>query len=130
MNVSKVPELIVTTPNVPGTMGKVFKLIADSGLNVEAFCAYVQEGKGVFLLVADDAAKADSVLSAAGYETRASEAVRVQVESKLGTGAEIGTKLGDAGVDIRYAYATTGETGESIAIFQTVDNDKAVEVLS
>ena len=130
MKVSKVVELVVTTPNVVGTMGKVFNLIAEAGVNVSAFCAYVQEEKGVFLLITDDNDKVESVLSAAGYETRSDEVVCVQVPSEVGTGAEIGTKLGDAGIDIRYCYATTGESGESVAIFQTADNDKAVEVLS
>jgi hypothetical protein len=129
MEVSKVPELIVTTPNEIGTMGKVFKLVAEAGVSVSAFCAYVQEDKGVFLLITDDNAKAQSVLSAAGYETRSDEAVRVQVKSEIGTGAELGTKLGDAGVDIRYCYATSAEAGESVAIFQTADNDAAVEAL-
>jgi hypothetical protein len=130
MRVSKVSELIVTTPNVVGTMAKVFKLISEAGVNVPAFCAYVQDDKGVFLLVTDDNPKVGSVLSDAGYETRSDGVVCIQVESRVGTGAEIGTKLGDAGIDIRYCYATTGESGESFAIFQTADNDKAVEVLS
>jgi len=130
MKASKVSELIVTTPNIVGTMGKVFKLISEAGVNVPAFCAYVQEDKGVFLLVTDDNAKVGGVLSDAGYETRSDEVVCVLVESKVGTAAEIGTKLGDAGIDIRYCYATTGDAGESVAIFQTADNDRAVEVLS
>jgi len=130
MNVSKMGELVVTTPNEVGTMGRVLKLISDAGVSVSAFCAYVQEDKGVFLLVTEDNAKAESVLQAAGYETRSDEVVCVQVESKVGTGAGIGTKLGDAGVDIQYTYATSAEGGESIAIFKTADNDKAVEALS
>jgi hypothetical protein len=130
MKTSKVSELIVTTPNIVGTMGKVFKLVAEAGVNVSAFCAYVQEDKGIFLLVTDGNDKVAGVLEDAGYETRSDEVVAVQVESQVGTGAEIGTKLGEAGVDIRYCYATTGESGESVAVFQTADNDKAVEVLS
>ncbi len=130
MNASKVAELIVTTPNIVGTMGKVFKLIAEAGVNVSAFCAYVQDDKGIFLLVTDDNAKASGVLEDAGYETRSDEVMSIRVESQVGTGAEIGTKLGDAGIDIRYCFATTGESGESVAVFQTTDNDKAVEILS
>lgn len=130
MKASKVSELIVTTPNIVGTLGKVFKLIAEAGVNISAFCAYVQDDKGIFLLMTDDNAKAGGVLEDAGYETSSDEVVSVQVESQVGTGAEIGTKLGEAGIDIRYCYATTGESGESVAIFQTADNDRAVEVLS
>ncbi len=130
MKASKVAELIVTTPTEIGTMGKVFKLIAEVAVNVSAFCAYVQEDKGVFLLVTDDNAKVEDVLKAAGYDTRSEEVVCVQVESKVGTAAEIGVKLGDAGIDIRYIYATSAAAGESVAIFRTADNDKAIEVLS
>jgi len=129
MKASKVAELIVTTPNEVGTMGRVFKLIAEAGVSVRAFCAYVQEDKGVFLLVTDDNAKAESVLNAAAYETRSSEVVSVQVESRVGTGAEIGTKLGDAGIDIQHTYATSAVGGESVAILKTADDDRALEVL-
>jgi len=129
MKASKVEELIATTPNEIGTMGRVFKLIAQAGVSVQAFCAYVQEDKGVFCLVTDNNAKAENVLKAAGYEIRSDEVVRVQVESKIGTGADIGTKLGDAGIDIQYSYATSAVEGESVAIFKTADNDKAVKVL-
>jgi hypothetical protein len=130
MNVSKVSELIVTTPNEVGTMGRVFKLISEAGVNVSAFCAYVQEDKGVFRLLTDDNTKVESIVSAAGYETRSGEVVCVQVESQVGTGAEIGSALGDAGIDIQHTYATSAVGGESVAVFKTADNDKAVEILS
>ena len=111
-------------------MGKMFKLIAEVAVNVSAFCAYVRDDKGVFLLVTDDNAKVEDVLKAAGYDTDSEEVVCVQVESKVGIAAEIGVKLGDAGIDIRHTYATSAAAGESVAIFKTVDNDKAVETLS
>ena len=130
MKVSKVSELIVTTPNEVGTMGRVFKLISEAGVSVSAFCAWVEDDKGVFRLITEDNAKVESVLQAAGYETRSGEVVCVQVESKVGTGAEIGNKLGDAGIDIQHTYATSAVGGESVAIFKTADDDKAVEVLS
>jgi hypothetical protein len=130
MKASKTSELVVTTPNEIGTMGRVFKLISEAGISVSAFCAWVEDDKGVFRLVTDDNAKVESVLQAAGYETGSGEAVRVQVESKIGTGAEIGAKLGDADIDIRHTYATSAVGGESVAIFKTADDDKAIEVLS
>ncbi len=130
MKVSKVSEIVVTTPNEVGTMGRVFKLVSEAGISVSAFCAWVEDDKGVFRLVTDDNAKVESVLQAAGYETRSGEAVRVQVESKIGTGAEIGDKLGDEAIDIKHTYATSAVGGESVAIFKTADDDKAIQVLS
>ncbi len=130
MKASKLAELIVTTPNIVGTMGRVFKLIAEAGVNVSAFCAYVEQDKGVFRLISENNAKVEKVLKAAGYETRSSEVVGVQTESKVGTGAEIGKKLGNAGIDIQHSYATSAIEGESVVIFKTADNDKAVKVLS
>jgi hypothetical protein len=130
MKVSKVFELIVTAPNKIGTMGKVFKLIADIGVNVGAFCAWAEGDKGIFRLVTDNNGKVQNVLQAAGYETRTQEVLRVQTESKIGVGAEVGRKLGDAGVDIQHTYATSAVSGESVCILKTADDDKAVHVLS
>lgn len=130
MNVSKISELIVSTPNKIGTMGKVFKLIADVGVNVSAFCAWVEGDKGMFRLVTDNNANVQNVLQAAGYETRTQEAIRVQTVSKIGVGAEVGKKLGDAGVDIKHTYATSAVNGESVCILKTADDERAVHVLS
>lgn len=130
MNVSKISELIVSTPNKIGTMGKVFKLIADVGVNVSAFCAWVEDDKGMFRLVTDNNANVQNVLQAAGYETRTQDAIRVQTESKIGVGAEVGKKLGDAGVDIKHTYATSAVNGESVCILKTADDEKALHVLS
>jgi hypothetical protein len=130
MKASKVSELIVTAPNKIGTMGKVFKLIADIGVNVSAFCAWIEGDKGIFRLVTDNNANVENVLRAAGYETRSQEAIRVQTESKIGVGSEVGKKLGDAGVDIQHTYATSAVSGESVCILKTADDDKAVHVLS
>lgn len=129
MNVSKISELIVSTPNKIGTMGKVFKLIADVGVNVSAFCAWVEGDKGMFRLVTDNNANVQNVLQAAGYETRTQEAIRVQTESKIGVGAEVGKKLGDAGVDIKHTYASSAVNGESVCILKTADDEKALHVL-
>lgn len=130
MSVTKISELIVSTPNKIGTMGKVFKLIADVGVNVKAFCAWVEGDKGMFRLVTDNNANVQNVLQAAGYETRTQDAIRVQTESKIGVGAEVGKKLGDAGVDIKHTYATSAVNGESVCVLKTADDEKALHVLS
>ena len=130
MKVSKDTQLVVTTPDEVGTMGKVFKALADAGVNVRAYCAYGAEGKGHFYLLTEDNTAAEKAMTGLGYDVKTEEVVAVQTEDKPGTGAQLGTKLGDAGVNITFSYATSTGTGEFLAVFSTSDNDKAVTALS
>ncbi len=130
MEAKKKNAVKLTTGNKPGTMGEVFSNFAEAGVNLTALSAWVQGDKGEFRLIADDSAKLFNVLKEAGYAPETEEVVAVKAEDKPGVAAEIGKKLGDAGVSIVKTYATCGLGGECVLILLTEDNDKAVAVLS
>ena len=129
MGAERVQELTVTTPNEVGTMGKVFRLIADAGVNVKSFVAHVVSNQGVFKLITSNNAKVAGLMEGAGYTTEMSDVVAVVCADAIGTGAGLGKKLGDAGVNIDYAYATGTGGGEAVAVFSVDDIDKAIKTL-
>ncbi len=129
MGAERVQELTVTTPNEVGTMGKVFRLIADAGVNVKSFVAHVVSNQGVFKLITSNNAKVAGLMEGAGYTTEMSDVVAVVCADAIGTGADLGKKLGDAGVNIDYAYATGTGGGEAVAVFSVDDIDKAIKTL-
>ena len=130
MGAKKVQEVTVSTPNEVGTMGKVFNLIAEGGVNVKSFVAYVMSNQGIFKLITSDNAKVAGVMEGAGYTAEMTDVVAVTCADAIGTGADLGTKLGAAGVNIDYAYATGAGGGEAVAVFSVDDVDKAVKALS
>jgi len=44
-------------------------------------------------------------------------------------GAEIGVLLGNAVIDIKYAYGTSSGEGRSLLVFNTSNNKKAIDTL-
>ena len=129
MKAEKVQQITIRTPNEAGTMGKVFSLIAKAGVNVRAFVAYVMSNQGVFKLLTSDNAKVAGLVEGAGYTAEMSDVVAVTCTDAIGTGADMGTKLGSAGVNIDYAYASGTGAGEAIAVFSVDNVDKAVKAL-
>ena len=111
-------------------MAKVCSAIADAGVNIQAICAYAKEGKGNFMLLTEDNAKAEQSLKSAGLPTRQEETVAVELENEVGAAKKMAQKLAEAGVNLKYCYGSTGNGSMSLLLFNSDDNDKALEVLS
>jgi hypothetical protein len=130
MGAEKVQEVTVKTPNEVGTMGKVFGAIAQAGINVRSFVAYAMQNEGIFKLITSDNAKAAQLMEDAGYTAELGDVALVTCPDAIGSGADMGKKLGAAGVNIDYTYATGTGGGEAIAVFAVDDVDKAVQALA
>jgi len=129
MGAQKAQEITITTPNEVGTMGKVFGLIATTSVNVKSFMAYTMGNQGIFKLVTSDNVKVGGQMEKAGYTVEKTDVVVVTCMDAIGTGAGLGKKLGDAGVNIDYAYATGVGGGEAVVVFAVDDVARAVKAL-
>jgi len=125
----KVNQLIVEAPDEVGMMAKVCSAISEAGVNIQAVCACAKEGKGNFMLLTEDNAKAEQSLKSAGFPTRQEEAVVVELENEVGAAQKMAQKLAEAGVSLKYCYGSTGNGSTSLVVFSSDDNDKALEVL-
>jgi len=130
MKAEKKIAVSFTTPDDPGTLGRVFSKLAGAGINVPALKAWSEGGKGQFRLITEDCDKAVELLKEDGFEPGTDEVVVVMADNKAGAAWAIGKKLGDAGVNIRHAFATSGVGGEGMLVLFTEDNDSAVAALS
>jgi hypothetical protein len=129
MGAERAKEITIRTPNEVGTMGKVFSVVAGAGVNVRSFVAWTQANQGVFKLITSNNAKVAEVMEKAGFAVEQSEVVAVKCADAMGTGAKLGTKLGEVGVNIDYTYATGTGTGEAVVVFSVDNVDKAVKAL-
>ncbi len=128
-NVKEETELHVTTPNEPGITGRVLGTLANAGVNLRALRAHAEGNKGIFLLITSDNVKAEKALKVLRYKVKTRKVVTVEIEDRIGAGAEIGVLLGNAAIDIDYCYGTSSGAGSAILVFQTNDNKKALETL-
>jgi len=122
-------ELHVVVPNHPGILGRVLGTMANAGVNVRALCVSSQGDKGHFLLITDNYRKAQRALKSLRYKVTLNKVVTVVVADRIGVGAEIGALLGNAVINILYAYGSSAGTGKSLLVFHTDKNKRAVETL-
>jgi len=127
--VSEDTELTVTTPDERGIFGRVLGTLANAGVNVKAFYVYSETDQGHFHLVTSDAKKAETALRTLGYKVKAKKVLTVRVTDRIGAGAEIGALLGNAVIDICYAYGTSSGEGKTLLVFHTSNNRKALDTL-
>jgi len=128
-NVKEETELQVITPNEPGILGRVLGTLANAGVNLRALRAHAQGEKGMFLLITSNNEKAEKALKVLRYKVKTNKVVTVEIEDRIGSGAEIGALIGNAAVDIDYCYGTSIGAGRALLVFQTNNNKKAVETL-
>lgn len=128
-NVKEETELYVVTPNEPGILGRVLGTLANAGVNLRALRAHSEGKKGVFFLITSDNKKAEKALKVLRYTVKISKVVTIEIEDRIGAGAEIGALLGNAAIDIDYCYGTSIGAGRALLVVQTNDNKKAADTL-
>jgi hypothetical protein len=129
---------IATQLNLPldngiGTLAQLCRALAHGGVNLLAIAAPEagRENPGIRLLVLnrDLAVRA---LSKAGYLFSEEQVLFVELTNRPGALAKAAEKLAKAGINIRYAYATTSPRGKKTAAVVAVteqDLPRAVKLL-
>lgn len=128
-NVKQETELYVITPDEPGILGRVMGTLANAGVNLKAIYARSERGKGIFFLITSDNKKAEKALKGIGYEVTTNNVVTVEIDDRIGAGAEVGALIGNAAIDIDYCYGTSAGAVKALLVFKTNDNKKAFETL-
>lgn len=122
-------EIAVRVGNSPAAVQEVLRTLTTHGLNVLAYCTYTERNDLVILLVTDNALIAKDVLQSAGFSCKANSVVLVGASHKLGSTAVIGAHLGVSGIEILYSYASWVGGDQSIAVFKTTDDERAIQAL-
>jgi hypothetical protein len=127
----KVRQLSVFLENAPGRMAAVTRALADSGLNLRAFCVADTENYGILRVIVDDPEGARDALKEAGFTARLTDVIAVEVPDHPGGLADVLEKLDRAGVNIEYLYAFCEKCRDNaLVIFRVEDIDAAVKTLT
>lgn len=122
-------EIAVRVNNSPAIVQEVLSILAARSLKVLAYCTYTERDDLVILLVTDDALLAKDALQNAGFACKANSVVLVGAAHELGSTALIGAHLGVSGVEILYSYSSWLGGDQSIAVFKTTDDERAIQAL-
>ena len=126
----KVKEISFSRANKIGLLSEVTTAIAGAKVNITALCAYAMEDSASFMLTTDSNAKAKKALEPLGVAIEEKDVVEVEVPNKPGELQKLAKRIGDAGIDIEYMYATGGGGKTATCVFKTADDKKAIKVIN
>jgi hypothetical protein len=123
-------EFSVQMEDQPGTLGKICRTLADHKVNILAFQSIPLEGKSQVRLVVDDPTTTKSALDNQKLKYTETQVAQVKLPHRPGELARAASKLGEANVNINYAY-TGIEPGsnEPLLIFGVADAGRAAKIL-
>ena len=123
-------ELTIRMVNRPGSLGKVCRVLADRGVNILAFQSIPSEKTILVCVVVDKPSAAEAVLDSEGIAYNEGEVVQVMLPHRPGELARAASKLGDASININYAYCGVEHTtNATLVIFGVSDVGRAATIL-
>jgi len=119
-------ELRVQHANRPGRLGEISSILGGAGINVDGFGLW----EGVARLFVADVEQARELLETQGFTSDTAEVLRLHLPDEPGNLAEVSQALGEAGINIDYAYTLTSTTpGEAAFVLAVIDAEAAEGVL-
>jgi len=126
----KTRELVVQMEDQPGTLGQVCQTMAESGVMIVAFEAFPLEGRSVIRVVVDNPAAAKIALGARRIYCTEAEVVLAELPHRQVELRRAASRLGEAGININYAYCgTSPRTNAPIIVFGVADAARAAIIL-
>src|SRR5712691_3742724 len=123
-------EFAIRMEDRPGTLGKVLRVLADRGVNILAFQSFPTEGKALTRIVVDNPAAAKKVLDSERLTYTESEVAQVKLAHRPGELARAASRLGEANININYAYCgIDASTDAPLLIVGVKEVGKAVTIL-
>jgi len=124
-------EIVVSVANKVGVLADMCRIVADHGINVEAFVGYGMGKEAKIHLVTADNLRASDALKKEGYKSlEEKNVVVIDLENKIGALKLVTDKVSQEYVDIKYAYGTTCASGcPATIVLSTSDNEKAFVAL-
>src|SRR5216683_8080209 len=97
-------EFSVRVADQPGTFGTICRKLADREVNILAFQSIPFEGKSLVRLVVDNPIAAKSILDTEKLTYTEAQVAQVKLRHLPGELARAAFKLGEASININYAY--------------------------
>lgn len=113
---TRTKQVTAWVESTPGQIGRIAQALGDAKINISAFTAYGTGGESPIRLQVSSPAKAKKVLQDLGLRVTEEEVLRVTVSDKPGKLGEIGNRLGQAHINLDYAYATVVQGGKKVDV--------------
>ena len=123
-------EFTVLIEDRPGTLGKVCRALADRNVNILALHSFPIGGKSVTRFIVDNPKVAKTVLDSERLTCTETEVVQVKLPHRPGELARVASRLGEANININYAYCgLESATNSPLVFFGVAELSKAAPLL-
>jgi hypothetical protein len=125
-----IKQLSVFLENRPGRLAEMARVLGEAGCNMRAFVVADTAEFGVGRIIVDRPEAARAALQQAGFGVTVTNVIAVEVPDRPGGLAHVLEVLGDAGVNVEYAYCFVEPDGEvAVDIFRVEDSQAACAAL-
>jgi hypothetical protein len=123
-------ELTIRMDNRPGSLGKICGELSERGINIMAFQSIPSEKTILVCMVVDRPAAAEAILDGQGITYSEAEVAQIQLPNSPGGLARAASKLGEAEININYAYCGVEPGSNSpLVIFGVSEVGRAANIL-
>ena len=125
-----IKQISVFLENNAGRLGEVTRVLAQAGINMRAISIADTADFGILRLIVDKCDEALKALNEAGFTTRVSDVVAVEIEDTPGSLAAVMELFRKTMVNIEYLYASLeGKTGKAVVIFKLEEHQKGLQII-
>ena len=126
----EIKQISVFLENTTGRLSEVTKTLAKAGINLRAISIADTADFGILRIIADKTDEAISALNAAGFTTRQTSVVAVEIEDVPGSLAKLMELFQQSQVNIEYLYASLeGNAGKAVVIFKLENHEKGLKII-
>ena len=123
-------ELTIRMENRPGSLGRVCRELSERGINIMAFQSIPSEKTILVCMVVDMPVAAGAILDSQGITYSEAEVAQIQLPNSPGELARAASKLGEADININYAYCGVEPSSNSpLVIFGVSEVGRAANIL-
>jgi hypothetical protein len=123
-------EFVVLMEDRPSTLGKVCRALADREVNILALQSFPIGGKSVTRFIVDNPTTAKTALVSEQLTYVEAEIVQAKLPHRPGEVARVASRLGEANININYAYCGLEPgTNTPLVFFGVTEAGKAAQIL-
>ncbi|MDR0663857.1 MAG: amino acid-binding protein [Spirochaetaceae bacterium] len=125
-----IKQISVFLENNSGRLAEVTKCLAEAKINLRAISIADTADFGILRIIVDKQAEAVKTLNAAGFTTRETDVLAVEISDTPGALAAVIELFRETKVNIEYLYASLeGSQGKAVVLFKLNDPDAGLKII-